>query len=93
MKQANLAVWYAVNIAPNGSTNAETVNGEDDKTAAKPAGVEINTAVANTTRDDSLDANTAQPLQDVYDYDSDNKEPNKVKYRILGGERDQTKEG
>ena len=82
VKQANLAVWYAVNIAPNGSTNAETVNGEDDKTAAKPAGVEINTAVANTTRDDSLDANTAQPLQDVYDYDSDNKEPNKVKYRI-----------
>ena len=82
VKQANLAIWYAANIAPNGSTNTETINGEDGKAATKPAGVEINTAVANTTRDDGLDSNTAQPLQDIYDYDSDNKEPNKVKYRI-----------
>ncbi|MCD7906735.1 MAG: hypothetical protein LUH04_03390, partial [Clostridium sp.] len=40
------------------------------------------TAMAKKTGDEAVDENTAQPLQDVYDYDSDNKEPNKVKYRI-----------
>ena len=82
VKQANLAIWYAANISPDGSANAEKLLDEDEKDTVGKHGVEVNTALVNSTRDDMTDNNTAMPLQDIYDFDSDNKEPNKVKYRI-----------
>ena len=79
---ANFALWYAKRIEPKAQVESETV--AEDKTDV-PSGVEINPDLPDTTTawgTTGTDTNTAQPLEDVYDYEGDNKTPSKVKYRI-----------